>query len=216
MTARASEGRTVGRSDWKAYAGRVLALVLLLSNRPTVPLSGQDTLPVGFGTLKRDEITVRFTTGTLEIQVLPLEEDIIRLLAPDTYRSLSALVQSRRRELEAAAARSGLLDASLVMVTFFAIQPQARFMPEDLDISNRGRMFRPVAIVALTPAWSSLQLDARQQAAAIYLFEDGISFREAMTVSYQGLHNNSWSSSINALERERARVLARAQGSRDQ
>jgi hypothetical protein len=197
-----------------------LAVALLLTAPVSVhpsfrSLAAQDTLPTGLGTLRRDEITVRLATGTLEIQVLPLDEDVIRLLAPDTYRSLSSLVQSRRRELEAAANRGGLLDPSLIMVTFFALQPQARFMPEDLDISSRGRLFRPVALVPLTPAWANLQLEARQQASAIYLFEDGISFREALTVSYQGLHSDSWSRSINALERERSRVLARAQGQRN-
>jgi hypothetical protein len=190
------------------------ALLVLLTGVLAAGSSGaQDTLPVGFGTLRRDEITVRFATGAIEVQVLPLGEDVIRLLAPDTYRSLTGLLASRRSELDAAATRAGLASSSspLVMVTFFALVPQSRFSPEDLEITSRGRLFRPAAIVPLSPAWSMLQLDARQQAAAIYLFEEGISFREALTVSYQGLNNDSWSRSVSVLERERARVLARAQ-----
>jgi hypothetical protein len=190
------------------------ALLVLLTGVLAAGSSGaQDTLPVGFGTLRRDEITVRFATGAIEVQVLPLGEDVIRLLAPDTYRSLTGLLASRRSELDAAATRAGVASSSspLVMVTFFALVPQSRFSPEDLEITSRGRLFRPAAIVPLSPAWSMLQLDARQQAAAIYLFEEGISFREALTVSYQGLNNDSWSRSVSVLERERARVLARAQ-----
>jgi hypothetical protein len=192
---------------------REALLVLLTGVLAAGPSGAQDTLPVGFGTLRRDEITVRFATGAIEVQVLPLGEDVIRLLAPDTYRSLTGLLASRRSELDAAATRAGLAGASspLVMVTFFALVPQSRFSPEDLEITSRGRLFRPAAIVPLSPAWSMLQLDARQQAAAIYLFEEGISFREALTVSYQGLNNDSWSRSVSVLERERARVLARAQ-----
>jgi hypothetical protein len=178
-------------------------------------MAAQDTLPVGFGTLRRDDITVRFATGQVEIQVLPLDEEVIRLLAPDTYRTLRGLLQSRRAELDTAAARAGMRNPVLVLVTFFGVLPQARFVPEDLSITSQGRLFRPAAIVPLSPAWSTLQLEARQQAAAIYLFESGISFREALTVSYQGLHNDAWARSVRALEREHARVMARAQAQRN-
>ena len=212
----ASDDRTVGRTDWKALAKRVLVVVLVLSDWPTVHLLAQDTLPVGFGTVRRDEVTVRFATGELEIQVLPLDQDIIRLLAPDTYRSLDGLLGSRRRQIDSAAARAGVSppNAGLVLVTFFAVVPQARFVPDDLEITSRGRLFRPAAVVPLSPSWSTLQLAARQQATAVYLFEEGISFREALTVSYQGLRNESWQRSVSVLERERARVLARAQAHR--
>jgi hypothetical protein len=97
------------------------------------------------------------------------------------------------------------------MVTFFGIVPQARFNPEELFITSRGRLFRPIGIVPLSPTWSSFQLDARQQAAAICLFEPGISVREELTVSYQGLSSDAWSRSIRLLDQERARVRARAQ-----
>ena len=74
---------------------------------------------------------------------------------------------------------------------------------------SRGRLFRPIGIVPLSPTWSAFQLDARQQAAAIYLFEPGISVREQLTVSYQGL-SSDWSHAVRLLDQERARVKARA------
>jgi len=49
---------------------------------------------------------------------------------------------------------------------------------------------------------------------AIYLFDEGISFREDVTVSYQSLANGAWSRSLRALDRERARVLARVRAGR--
>ena len=88
---------------------------------------------------------------------------------------------------------------------------QARFNPEELSITSRGRLFRPIGIVPLSPTWSSFQLDARQQAATIYLFEPGIGVREELTVSYQGMASDAWSRSIRLLDQERARVKARAQ-----
>src|SRR5436190_18115169 len=97
------------------------------------------------------------------------------------------------------------------MVTVLGVVPQARFNPDELNITSRGRLFRPIGIVPLSPTWSSYQLDARQQAAAIYLFEPGISVREQLTVSYEGLASDAWSRSIRLLDQERARVKARAQ-----
>lgn len=174
-------------------------------------LVAQDTVPPGYGTLKRDDIVVRFATGTVEIQCLPLDEQVIRLLAPDTYQSLTQLIRSRADEITAAAERAGVDQPTLVLVTFYGLVPQARFNPEDLNISSRGRLFRPVGIVPLSPTWGSYQLDARQQAVAIYLFEDGITFRESLSISYQGLTNEAWGRALRLLDQERSRVRARAQ-----
>lgn len=182
-----------------------MMLALLLA------LAAQDTVPPGYGTLRRDDIMARFRTATVEIQVLPLDEQVIRLLASDTYRSLAQLVQSRSLEIKDAAQLGGTETPTLVLVTFLGVVPQARFNPEDLNITSRGRLFRPVGIVPLSPTWGSYQLDARQQAVAIYLFEPGISFREELSVSYQGLASEAWSRSLRLLDQERARVKARAQ-----
>ncbi len=186
-------------------------ILLCLAVVPTCRLESQDTVPVGYGSLRRDDIVARFSTGTLEIQVLPLDEQVIRLLAPDTYRSLAQLVRSRAADLAAAAARGSTPSPTLVMVTFLGVVPGARFNPEELNITSRGRLFRPIGMVPLSPSWSSNQLDARQQAAAIYLFEPGISVREELTVSYQGLSSGAWTRSLRLLDQERARVRARAQ-----
>ncbi len=201
-----SDGRTVGRTL------RTALVACVLSVGPTVRQSdAQDTIPPGYGTLRRDDVVMRMSTGTIEVQVLPLDEQVIRLLAPDTYRSLTRLVQSKSPEITDAAQRGGTDNPTLVMVTFLGVVPQARFNPEDLNVTSRGRLFRPVGIVPLSPTWGSYQLDARQQAAAIYLFEPGITVREELTVSYQGLASEAWSRTLRLLDQERARVKARAQ-----
>lgn len=174
-------------------------------------LVAQDTIPAGFGTLKRDDIVVRFATGTVEIQCLPLDEQVIRLLAPDTYQSLTRLIESRADDIAAAADRAAVQQPTLVLVTFYGLVPQARFNPEDLTITSRGRLFRPVGIVPLSPTWGSYQLEARQQAVAVYLYEDGITFRESLAISYQGITNEAWGRALRLLDQERSRVRARAQ-----
>lgn len=203
--------KAVGRfGGWAASTAGLLAA--FLTAHPFNRLTAQDTIPTGYGTLRRDDITVRFSTGTVEIQVLPLEEQVIRLLAPDTYRSLRQLIQSRMIDIRDAALRAGTEQPTLVMVTFLGVVPQARFNPEDLNITSRGRLFRPIGLVPLSPTWSSYQLDARQQAAALYLFEPGIAVREDMLVQYLGLSSAAWVRSIRLLDQERARVNARARG----
>jgi len=67
---------------------------------------------------------------------------------------------------------------TLVMVTFLGVGAQARFESEELNINEPARFVSPHRRRALSPTWSSFQLDARQQAAAIYLFEPDISVRE--------------------------------------
>src|SRR5437879_9946989 len=73
----------------------------VLSILPSFPrsASAQDTLPAGYGTLKRDDIVVRFATDQLEIKVLPVSECVIRLLAPEQYWSLGELLKYTQRDI---------------------------------------------------------------------------------------------------------------------
>jgi len=181
----------------------------LLTAYPPTRLPAQDSLPAGYGTLRRDDIAVRITTDQVDIQVLPLPEGIVRLLAPDTYRSLSDLIRNRQGAIDSLAAQTGTPHPTLVLVTFVGLVPQARFSPEDVNIASGGQLFRPVGIVPVSPGWGAYQLAAREQATAVYLFEEGISFREDLTVSYQTRSSNTWSRSVRVLDQERARVRGR-------
>jgi hypothetical protein len=188
----------------------VLLFILLGALAAPQPTSAQDTLPVGFGTLKRDDIAIGFSTGSLQIQILPLDPAVTRLLLPDTYTSLTQLIKQRQPDIDDQAQRGGVRNPTLVMVTFFGMVSQARFVPEDINLTSRGRIFRPVGIVPLSPQWGGQQLDARQQATAIYLFDDGIAWGESLTASYEGMTNDSWSKAVQKLNTERVRVMGRA------
>lgn len=182
-----------------------------LGAQVTRPSTPGDTVPAGFGSLRRDDIVLRFATDQLQLQILPLDERVIRLLAPDTYKSLEQLIQSRQQEIADAARRAGLANPTLVMVTFYGQAPGARFTPEDIQLQSRGRQYRPDAILPLSPTWSTLQLDQRQQAVAIYLYDEGISWFEDLSASYQNGPQSPWGGALQLLQRERARVQARAQ-----
>lgn len=185
-------------------------LAVLPSFRLSVGLSAQDTIPAGYGSLRRDDVAVRITTDELGIQVLPLPEGIIRLLAPDTYRSLRDLIHNRHESIDSLAMQIGVPHPTLVLVTFASSVQQGRFNPEDVNITSAGQLFRPVGIVPVSPRWGAHQLDAQEQASAIYLFDEGIVFREDMRVSYQNRASQAWRNSVRILDQERARVRARA------
>ena len=166
--------------------------------------------PAGYGTLRQEDVAVRLRTGTFLLRALPLDERVIRLLAPDSYTSLHKLQESLAASVAEAAARAGVHRPLLMFVTFFGLQDQARFVPEDLTITSRNRFFRPIAIVPITPRWSEQQLSQRETASAVYAYEDAIALLEPFTVSYGGVTSTDWERTLPALDRERAAVLARA------
>lgn len=172
--------------------------------------------PAGFGTLRQEDVAIRLETATLQIRALPLDERVIRLLAPDTYGSLHRLLQARRSEVEAAASRYGLSRPALFLVTFHGLQDQARFEPEILSVTSQNRLFRPVEMLPLSPLWSSRQLHQRETATAIYLYEDGIRVLDPLVVSYGTITSTQWERILRTLDRERASVLARAARERGQ
>jgi hypothetical protein len=186
----------------------------------TVLLAGvaaaQDTtatpglVPAGYGTLRQEDIAVRLTTGTFQLRVLPLDERVIRLLAPDSYTALHRLVASMAPRIAAAAQQAGLRAPMVFLVTFFGLQEQARFVAEDVTITSRNRFFRPIAVLPITPRWDEQQLRQRETASAVYVYEDGIALFEPFSVSYNGITSNDWEQALPTLDSERAAVLARA------
>ena len=177
---------------------------------PGSRLAAQDTLPVGFGSLRRDDIAVQLQTDQVAIQLLPLRESVIRLLAPDTYASLRSLIAKQQKAIDSLALQAGERHPLLALVTFYGLVPSGHFVPEDLDLASGGQLYRPIGIVPLSPQWSSNQLDPREQVIAIYLYDEEIRLGQDLTVSYGALSSDSWSHAVRLLDQERSRVLSRA------
>jgi hypothetical protein len=180
-----------------------VSLGLLLAQDATLP-------PPGFGSLRQEQIGIRLGDARLSVRVIPLDEHVTRLLAPDAWRSLRDMKASRATEIAAAARQEGQDSLSAFMVTFFALQPDVRFDPDALIITSQNRAFRPVGIVPITPRFSEGTIEQRQQAAAIYLFDPAIDVSRQMTVEYAGRSSDAWSDALRQLNAERVRVLARA------
>ncbi len=203
------------RRCWRSWTSLLAVLgTACAAHRPAAAQRGADAAglpPAGVGTLRQDQVGVRLTTSALAIRVLPLDERVIRLLAPDAYRSLTELRTSRAEEIAAAARAAGLDSATLFIVTFFGVQPQARFNPDDLHLTSQGAFHRPMGIVPLTSGWSESVVDQRQQVAAIYLFEPTLAVMRPFSVAYGAASSGAWEESLRLLGAERARALARAQ-----
>jgi hypothetical protein len=195
---------------WRTWAEAAAVAAAALAAPAGLAAQNSDLPPPGFGSLKQDQVAVMITTASLAVRVLPLDEHVLRLLAPDTYSSLHALVRSKAPAVAAAARAVGRDSAAAFFVTFFGLQPQSTFIPDQVSIQSQGIFYRPIGIIPLSPQWNDGRLDQRQQASAIYLFDPAIPVLQTFVVFYGDQNSASFDNSITLLQSERARVLARA------
>ncbi|HUF28259.1 MAG TPA: hypothetical protein VMM18_14880 [Gemmatimonadaceae bacterium] len=170
-------------------------------------------VPAGFGSLRQDDIAIKLGLTGVQVRVLPLDETVLRLLAADSYRALHDLVENRRDELLTTARRYNLRNPSLWYVSFYGVQQDARFDPAELIISTSSRQLRPIDFIPLTSGFGERRLQQRETQSAIIIMEE-IDISQPVLVEMQGVRNNSWESTLRAIERERALVRSRASGER--
>lgn len=171
-------------------------------------------VPVGFGSLRQDDIAVRITPASgLQVRAIPLDERFIRLLSPDSYRSLHDLVASRSAALTRIRERNRLPAYSVWYVSFFALeQGETRFSPNELIINNTGRDFRPLDLVPLTPGFGEYRLKQREVQSALLVFDGQLDLNQPLTATMEGTSTaTDWSAVLQRVERERALVKSRAQ-----
>jgi hypothetical protein len=191
-------------------------LTLLGCAGPVTGQSGERARPVppGYGSLSQNDLALRVRNHELEIRFVPLDPRITPLLARDAYQSLRNLVETRQRSIDSVAARAGVSQPGLALVTFFGQRPDVRFDPQTLSLLVRNTLFRPLGLIPLNAKFATQQLGVREQASAIYLFEQDIPVDDSFTISYAGLVSEDWQGKQSVLDRERARVAARARGER--
>lgn len=179
-----------------------------------VGLTGDELPPTGFGTLRQDDIAISLRTESFSIGVIPLDESIIRLLAPDTYASMHRLLDSKQEEIVATGTKYGSRDAVAFLVSFYGREARARFDPEALTITGQNRLFRPVGILPISPSFGDRQLNQRETATAVFVYESGIRLADPFTVSYNGISSDQWEQNLRKVERERTAVATRAAAAR--
>jgi len=170
-------------------------------------------LPVGFGTLRQDDIAVKVQYNALQVRVLPLDESVLRTLSPDSYRALHELRESKRAAVDGVLRRTGMPGASLWYVQFFNLeQGEARFSPQELVINSAGRDFRAVDLFPLTPGFGEQRLSQREVQSALYVFDPAIDVNQALTITFETQSSAVWETLMKRVERERTLIRNRAAG----
>jgi hypothetical protein len=183
---------------------------------PTATAADDSTglVPPGFGTLRQDDITVGMAlAGGVNVRVTPLDEGVIRLLSPDSYRALHEQVAGRSAQLRDIARRNGFDRYSVWRVSFFGTeQGEARFSPQEVIITSSGRDYRPLDLVPLTPGFGEQRVRQRETQDALYVFDGTLDVNQPqLTITVEGTPDQSWGGSVlPRIERERALVRSRA------
>ncbi len=172
-------------------------------------------IPPGFGTLRQDDIALRVQQFGLQVRAIPLDETVIRVLSPDSYRALRDLVASQRTRIGDVQQRTGMQRVSLWYVSFFGVeQGETRFSPMEFIITNVGRDFRPLDVVPLSPGFGSQRLRQREVQHALYVFDGQVDVNQPLAIAYETARNAEWAVVLQRVERERALVRSRAGGKR--
>jgi hypothetical protein len=170
-------------------------------------------VPPGFGTLRQDDIAIKVAPANgAQVRAIPLDESFIRLLSPDSYRTLRDLTKTKAPEIEAAKSRERQLSYSLWYVSFFAVeQGETRFSPQEFIIQNVGRDFRPIDVIPLTSGFGEYRLRQREVQSAIYVFDGQLDPNQPITALMESTPSvTNWQNVLQRVERERALVRSRA------
>jgi hypothetical protein len=181
--------------------------------RAAVPVEDSSStigVPAGYGSLHQDDIAIRLEPEGMIVRAIPLNENIIRLLTPDSYRALRDLQESNRRQIEAITRRSGNRAPDLWYVSFYGLEENVRFTPMDLTITSGGQDFRPIDVIPLSTGFGEQRLKQRETQSAVYVYPGDIDVDHPLTVTFQGLQSTVWELLLQRIERERALVRARA------
>lgn len=168
-------------------------------------------VPAGYGSLKQEDIAIRVARGGLQVQAIPLDETIIRVLSPDSYRALREQLASRKPALDSLARRTGLGGFSVWLVRFHGLeQGETPFSPMEFIVTSVGQDFRPIEVIPVTPGFGQQRLRQREVQQALYAFDPQVNVNQPLTVQYETSRNSEWPLILSRIERERVLVRSRA------
>lgn len=193
-------------------ARRALLLPLALWLIVPTAASAQPTLPpAGFGSMRQDDVALVVQHFGLTVKAIPLDESVIRTLAPDSYRSMHALGESKARALDAIARRVGLPAVQAWYVSYSTVeQGEARYDAYDFLVRSGGQDYRPLDVLALTPGFGEGRVRAREPQFAILAFDPAIDLNQPLAVTVATQQNLSWTDILRRLEQERTLIWSRA------
>ena len=163
----------------------------------------------GSGSLRQDAIALQFQLRGVFARMFPLDESVISLLAPDSYRAMRDVQLAQKARIDRARAAYGYDRFSVWYVSFHAIEPDARFNPSEVVVRVGGRDFRPVEIIPLSSGFAQHRIMQGQSQTALYLFDPQLDISQPVEVTMEDVRNSEWAAILRVLERERIRLRGR-------
>lgn len=180
--------------------------------RRVAPDTGANLIPAGFGTLKEADISITLQPTGVRATLFPLDESVIRTLAPDSYRAMHTNVESRAAQIRQRASMHSEREPSVWFVRFYGLAPDARYDPTDVTLSVGGRDFRPFDVVPISGDFGTQRLQPRETVTGLLLFDRAVDVSQPIVVRMGAEQNADWESILRRIDAERAAVRARAGG----
>jgi len=186
-----------------------------IPGRVTHDSTAASLVPVGFGTLRQEDISIILQQNGVRVTLIPLDEAVIRTLAPDSYRALRAPLESKRQQIMQRSSIRGIREPHVWYATFAGLVPDARFVPTDITVTSGGREFRPIDVIGLSTGFSEQRLQPRETQRGLLVFDEALDTSQPLVVIMGSDRNTDWSndrsdSILSRVEAERAQIRARA------
>lgn len=174
--------------------------------------SNSSLIPAGFGTLKQSDLEIVLEPEGVHVTSIPMDESVIRTLAPDSYRRLRATIDSKRTTIMQRASMRGIREPRVWYVRFYGRTPDAHFAATDLTVTSGGRDYRPFDIVPISSGFGEQRLQPRDTQTGLLLFEEGVDASQPMVVAMGSERSLDWDTNgiLKKLDAERAAIRARA------
>jgi hypothetical protein len=205
------------------YISRLVVMLALVACARSGQAHSQETPdpmgtmpPMGLGSLTQEQMSVSIANSQLTIRFQPLNERLLRLLAPDAYRALSGMIASRRTAIDSISRYSGTSQPGLVLVTVYGNVPDVRFDASSVGVSVNSVRIDPVGIIPLNANFSRQQLPQQAVGQGLYVFSEELPVYSPIVFTYGSAAVEGWAQKIPTLDRELARVSARARSQETQ
>jgi hypothetical protein len=166
--------------------------------------------PMGLGSLTQEQISLTISNSQLTLRFEPLNERLLRLLAPDAYRALAGLIASRRDAIDSVSRSSGASQPGLMLLTVYGRVTDVRFDPTLVGVAVNTRRIDPIGIIPLDANFAQQQLDRQSVGMGLFVFSEELPVYSQMVFSYGSSAAEGWTQKIQTFDRELARVSSRA------
>jgi hypothetical protein len=180
------------------------------AERPAAVPRDTSQIPIGLGTLRQEDIAIVLQPEGVHAEAFPLDESVLRTLAPDSYRTLHARLEASRAQIAQRAAMRGIRNPQVWFLRFYGLAPDARFVPTDVTVSSGGREFRPFDVIPISAGFGTQRLQPRETQTGLLLFEEGLDVSQPVVVTMGSERNTDWDGILRRIDAERAAIRGRA------